>query len=346
MRPLQLTLASVLENACASFTHTEIVSHRSDNTVDQYTYADLYRRALALASALQECGLRHLDRVATLMRNHHVHLEARFGIPIAGGMCHPLDEHLSADELAGIINHAEDRFLIVDDVLVPVFERIKGRVNVERVIVAPYKGGSTCHRYEEYEDLLHDSSGEPDVTDLDETEPGLCCTTGAIGQLETVVFSHRAIALHAYSISQPHNLSIGRFDTILPAMSISDAYSWRLPYAAVMQGSRLVLPGPNHRPEHILDLLATHHVTLAGADPTVWLGVRDALEREPQRWLLVPGTRVIAADFTASEDLVRRLDAFGLQMVQPRGMNGLPPIGPDPTLESLRDIPTLVVNSI
>ena len=58
------------------------------------------------------------------MSTHHVQLEAYFGVPVAGGMLHSLDPYLPADRLAHIINHSEDRFLIVDDVFLPVFERI------------------------------------------------------------------------------------------------------------------------------------------------------------------------------------------------------------------------------
>ena len=205
------------------------------------------------------------------MSNHHIQLEASFGVPVAGGMLHALNPHLPADALAHIINHAQDRFLIVDDVLLPAFERIKGRVNIERVIVAPFKGGSSCHRYEEYEDLLHDS-GEPNVADLDEMEPAVVCyTLGAAAGLEADVYTHRTITLHAYSISRPDDLSIGRSDTILPAVPMFHEHGWGLPYAAVMRGSRLILPGPHLQPERMLDLLSAHRVTLTGAGLTLWL---------------------------------------------------------------------------
>ena len=117
MASSQLTLVSVLERAGTVYPRAEIVSQRSDGTTLRYTYADFYRRARALAAALQECGLHHCDRVATLMSNHHIQLEASFGVPVAGGMLHALNPHLPADALAHIINHAQDRFLIVDDVL-------------------------------------------------------------------------------------------------------------------------------------------------------------------------------------------------------------------------------------
>jgi fatty-acyl-CoA synthase len=128
MKPSQLTLIPLLERAGKLFAHTEVVSQRPDNSTHRYTYGDLYRRARALAAALQRRGLRPGDRVATLMWNHYVHLEAYFGIPVVGGVLHTLNPRLHLDELAFIVNHAEDRFLIVDDVLLPVFETIRAKV--------------------------------------------------------------------------------------------------------------------------------------------------------------------------------------------------------------------------
>ena len=314
----QLTLAALIDRAAAVFPRTEIVSRRSDNTTLRYHYADFRRRARSLAAALQECGLRHCDRVATLMSSHHIQLEACFGVPIAGGTLHALNPRLPADELAQIINHAEDRFLIVDDVFVPAFERIKRHVSVERVIVAPFKGSSACHRYEEYEDLL-DTGGEPSCADLDETEPAvLCYTSGTTAGPQAAVYSHRAITLHAYSISRPDHLAIGRSDTILPTVPLFHEEGWGLPYAAVMRGSRLVLPGSHLHPDCVLELMSAHRVTVTVAGPAEWLAVLDALDREPRRWTLPPGTRIVVGGGPVPASLVRRSDAHGVRVVQPR----------------------------
>src|SRR5262249_28524889 len=152
------------------------------------------------------------------------------------------------------------------------------------------------HPYEDYEGLLNGSSGQPVYADLDEDDAlGMCYTSGTTGKPKGVVYSHRAIALHSYSISLPDAFCISRNDTILPALSMFHANAWGMPFAAVMNGSRLVLPGPNLQPETILNLLSAHQVTLTGAVPTIWLGVISALEREPDRWPLAKNLRVIVA---------------------------------------------------
>ncbi len=322
-----LSLIPLLERAGKLFPEVEIVSRRPDCSTHRYTYGDLYRRARALAAILQDYGIRPGDRVATLMWNHYVHLEAYFGVPVVGGVLHTLNLRLHADELTYIVNHAEDRFLIVDDILLPVFEKIRDRVSPERVIVVPFGGNPIPPGYEDYEVLLHQSSGNPTYADLDETDAaGMCYTSGTTGKPKGVVYSHRTIALHSYSISLPDNFSISRNDTILPAMSMFHANAWGLPYASVMNGSRLVFPGPNLQPDAILDLLATAQVTLTGAVPTVWLGVIDALERQPGRWSLAPGLRVLMAGSAAPETLFRRFDKFGVRVIQPWGMTETSPI--------------------
>ena len=322
-----LTLASLFERAGKLFPKSEIVSQRPDNSTHRHSYGDFYNRARALAAVLQSYGLRPGDRVATLMWNHYAHLEAYFAIPVIGGVLHTLNLRLHPDELVYIVNHAEDRFLIVDDVLLPVFEKIKQQVSIERVIVVPFSGQGVPGDYEDYEQLLRQSSGKPIYADLDENDAlGMCYTSGTTGRPKGVVYSHRAVALHSYSVSLPDQFSISRRDTILPAMSMFHANAWGLPFAAVMNGSNLVLPGPNLQPETVLDLLSHNRVTLTGAVPTVWLGVIAALEQQPNRWPLVKGLRVIVAGSACPETLLRRFDKFGVRVLQAWGMTETTPI--------------------
>jgi fatty-acyl-CoA synthase len=334
MMSFPLTLQSLLERAAKLFPKVEIVSSRPDKSLHRYTYGEMSQRARCLAAVLQAAGLQQGDRVASLMWNHYAHLEAYFGVPCVGGVLHTLNLRLHPDELAYIINHAQDRFLIVDDVLLPLLEKLKDKVKFERVFVVPFSGTPLPAAHENYETLLRENQRAPVYPELDENDAAaMCYTSGTTGKPKGVAYSHRAIALHSYSISLPDNFSLSRFDCILPAMSMFHANAWGLPHAAVMNGSKLVLPGPNLQPERLLDLLSAESVTLTGAVPTVWLGVLEALERQPGRWALTPGMRIVVAGSAAPESLFRRFEKFGVRVIQPWGMTETTPIATVCTLK-------------
>src|SRR5919205_803734 len=140
MMSVPLNLSHFLERAGKLFGGQEIVSRMPDKSLHRYTYADFYRRARLLAEALQRAGLQRGDRVATLMWNHYAHYETYFGAIVAGGVLHTLNLRLSPDDIGFIAQHAQDRFLIVDDVLLPLFDQFKSKVNLERVVVVSLTG--------------------------------------------------------------------------------------------------------------------------------------------------------------------------------------------------------------
>ena len=322
-----LLLTSMLERAGRLFSQVEIVSARPDGSLHRYTYGDLHRRSRQLAAALQQAGIGRGDRVATLMWNEHEHLEAYFGVPAVGGVVHTLNLRLHADEIAYIVNHAQDRFLIVDEVLLDVFEQVRPQVNLERVFVVEHGSGRLRTGCESYEKFLNDSGGEPSYPKLAEDDAAaMCYTSGTTGSPKGVVYSHRALCLHSLSISLPDQLNFSCYDTVLPAMSMFHANAWGFPYAAVMNGSKLVLPGRNLQPEPLLDLLQNERVTLTGGVPTIWLAVLNSLDCHPGRWRLVPGLRITVAGSAAPESIFRRFDKLGARVIQPWGMTETTPL--------------------
>src|SRR5688572_6492879 len=134
--PLSLNL--LLERAGKLFPESQVVSRLPDKSLRRHTYAEYYKRTRQLAAALLGLGLKKGDRVATLCWNHHAHLECYFGIPAAGGVMHTLNLRLSPDEIGWIAADAGDRFLIVDDILLPLYKQFAGKHAFERVIVFPF----------------------------------------------------------------------------------------------------------------------------------------------------------------------------------------------------------------
>jgi fatty-acyl-CoA synthase len=137
MQRVPLSSNTFLERAGKIYPQVEVVSRMPDKSLHRYRFADFYRRSRQLASALLAAGLEKGDRVATLSWNHYAHFECYFGIPAANGVLHTLNLRLTPEEIAWIANHAEDRFIIVDDVLLPLLAKFKDQVKFERIIVVP-----------------------------------------------------------------------------------------------------------------------------------------------------------------------------------------------------------------
>ena len=176
MMDFPLTLPTLLERAGKLFARVEIVSRRPDRSVVRTCYGDFYRRARRLSWALTKLGLQPGDRVASMMWNHAGHLETFFGVPCAGGILHTLNLRLHPNEIAAIAKHAGDRFLIVDDVLLPVYETFRKDAPFERVIVVPYgcAGAEVLEGSLNYEALLAEASDDFQYPKMDRTTGPRC----------------------------------------------------------------------------------------------------------------------------------------------------------------------------
>lgn len=328
MMDYPLTLVPVLERAGQLFGRVEIVSRRPDKTIHRYTYADFCRRARALAEALQKAGLQPGDRVATLMWNHYAHLEAYFGIPVAGGVVHTLNLRLHANDLTYVINHARDRFLIVDDVLLPLYEKLRDQVSLERVLVVPLTGEAPPSPYESYEDFLAGASGGWSYPELEEDQAaGLCFTSATTGKPKGVLYSHRALVLHSLASAMAGTMGIGQQDVSLAVVPMFHANAWGWPYLAALVGAKQVFPGPHLDAESLLDLFHSERVTAAAGVPTIALGILNALEKSPGRWTLAPGLRLVVGGSAAPEAMIRRFDRLGVRVVHAWGMTETTPMG-------------------
>lgn len=320
MMDVPLTIDLVVDRAAKWMGDVEIVSRRADKSIARTTYGAVVTRARRLARALIGGGIKPGDRVATLMWNHAEHLEAYFGIPLSGGVLHTLNLRLSPDDIAFIANDAGDRFLIVDEVLMPMCDKLTAAGGkFEKVIVVGPSG--------DYEAFLDSAKDEPLPVLAESDAFGVCYTSGTTGKPKGVVYSHRSTVLHAIVEALPDSLNLSRADTLLPVVPMFHVNAWGLPFACALVGAKLVFPGPHLDATNLLDLFESERVTIGAGVPTIWIGIREALDANPGKWKLQPDVTMVIGGAAAPEQLIRDFDRLGLRLLHAWGMTETSPIG-------------------
>ena len=328
MMNFPLTLTAILERAGTYFPDVEVISRLPNKSIHRSNWGALYSRARQLAECLQSAGLERGERVATLMWNHDVHLECHFGVPAAGGILHALNLRLHPDEIAYIANHAADRFLLVDDVLLPVLDKFKSRVRFERIFVVPHCGEPVPKEYENYEHWLQGASGIFQYPEISENDgAAMCYTSGTTGNPKGVIYSHRSQVLHSLVQAMADSCGSSRGDVILLCSPMFHANGWGMPYTAAMVGAKFVMPGPYLDADSILELIDSEGVSLSCAVPTVWLPVLTALDKRGADWRPARDVRILCGGTAPPEALMRGLERHGFQLLHSWGMTETSPQG-------------------
>ena len=328
MMQVPLTLVHLFDRAGKFFANNEIVSRRPDRTIQRSTYGEFHRRAQKLANALTRLGVKPGDRVATLAWNHGRHLEAYFGIPLCGAVLHTLNPRLSVQDIAYIVNHADDSVVILDDVLWPLWERLRPEVKPHHVIVWGH-GQPVPEGAIDYEQLI-----EPELPDFspppigENDAAGLCYTSGTTGHPKGVLYSHRALVVHSLISAVPDSFGLSKSDVVLPVVPMFHVNAWGLPFTATMVGAKQVFPGPHLDPVSVLNLLADEQVTLTAGVPTVWLAILDQLDCNPGKWNLKTLHTMIVGGSAAPQSMIEGFEKrYGLRIVHAWGMTEMSPIG-------------------
>ncbi len=298
--------------------------------VHRTSYAAVLERVRRLAGALHEVGVRPGDRVGTFMWNTQPHLEAYFAVPSMGAVLHTVNIRLFADQVAWIVNEADDRVLLVDASLWPTLAPVLSRTPGVRLVVVAGEidlaaaRAATSAEVVGYEELL--AAAEPAALgDVDERAPALACyTSGTTGAPKGVVYSHRSVWLHAMANLTAAGFGIGESDRLLQIVPMFHANGWGFPYAAWLAGAALILPDRHLHPELLAPLIAAERPTVSGGVPTVWRGVHD---HAVAHGIDLTSLRVVScAGSAVPEQLLRDFQALGIELYQAWGMTETSPL--------------------
>ena len=337
-------LVEILEHAARFHPQVKIVTRDvDDGTIIESNYAEAAARARQLANALERLGLNQGDRIGTMGWNTQRHLEAWYAISGQGAVCHTINPRLFEEQIEYIVNHAEDRIIMLDAPFVPLMEQLQDRLpTVERYIVltsAEHMPETTLKNAVDYETLIGSESTEFDWPVLPREMPaGLCYTSGTTGNPKGVEYTHRSNLLHAYAVSGADAAGISSSQTVLMVVPMFHANSWGLAYACPMAGSELVLPGAQLDGPSIYELLDSQKISFSAAVPTVW---NMLLAHMKEHDLKLPYLEdVLIGGSAVPRHLIETFDDYGVTIVQGWGMTELSPLGTTCRLKaSMKDWP-------
>lgn len=330
MMDYQLTVDRILEHANQLYGYKRITTMQPDGSLHRYTYGEMYGRVKKLAKALTKLGVEPGDRVGTFAWNNFQHLELYYAIPCAGAVCHTLNIRLFPEQLAYIVNHAEDKVVFVEGSLLPLYERVAHEIDcVQHYVLfnAPRDVETKLTNVLFYEDLIANSDEEFEWRVTDENmAAGLCYTSGTTGDPKGALYSHRSTYLHAIGATSANALGVRETDVVLPVVPQFHAMAWGLPYACAATGAELVMPGLHLKAEPLARLIEEERVTIAAGVPTIWTGLYHELKQNPRdiscvRALVVGGSAMPRALTKAyeSELNVNVVHAWGMTEMSPLG---------------------------
>ncbi|MBP2228700.1 fatty-acyl-CoA synthase [Azospirillum agricola] len=330
MMGVPLLVTSVLRHAAQYHADTEIVSRTTEGPIHRYTYADAWARSQRLANALAALGLQPGDRIGTLAWNGYRHLECYYGIGGSGMVCHTINPRLFPEQIAYIVNHAEDRVLFTDLTFIPLLEGIADHLTGVRAIVvmtdAANMPRSSLPNLLCYEDLLAEQPAEFAWPDLDEnTACGMCYTSGTTGNPKGVLYSHRSSVLHAMAACLPDVFGLSASDVVLPVVPMFHVNAWGVPYAAPMVGAKLVFPGAKLDGASLHELFEAEGVTNTAGVPTVWLALLNWLHANGKT--LTTMRRIAIGGSSCPPVMIQRFKEMGIEVLHAWGMTETSPLG-------------------
>jgi fatty-acyl-CoA synthase len=331
MQDWPLLCHRIIDHAALNHAERAIVTRAVEGAIYSTTYAKVRNRALQLAQRLDRDGVRIGDRVATLAWNTWRHLEAWYGIMGIGAVYHTVNPRLFPDQIAWIVNHAEDRVMMADVTFVPLLEKLAAKLpTIERYILltdASHMPQTSLENAVPYEEWIADVDGDFAWKTFDEnTAAGMCYTSGTTGNPKGVLYSHRSNVLHGLMANNPDMPGLCSRDVVMPIVPMFHANTWALNFSAPMSGASLVLPGPKLDGASIYELLDRCKVTCAAAVPTVWRMLLQHLEAIGNK--LPHLKRVVVGGSACPRAMAKTFqDIYGVEVIHAWGMTEMSPLG-------------------
>jgi fatty-acyl-CoA synthase len=331
MQDWPLLLHKIIDFAAIQHGGQEVVSRTVEGPIHRETYRDLRSRSLKVAQRLARDGIKLGDRVATLAWNTHRHLETWYGITGIGAIYHTVNPRLFPEQIAWIINHAEDRVLFTDLTFLPILEALAGKLpSIERVIVltdAAHMPATRIANAIPYEEWLAEGDGDFRWSEFDEnTAAGLCYTSGTTGHPKGVLYSHRSNVLHSLVSTGLEALPLAPSTSCMPVVPLFHANSWGLAFSCPMKGAKMVMPGAKLDGASIFELLEAEKVEFTAAVPTVFLMLLAYLQKEKKR--LSTLKLVVIGGSACPPEMIRAFERdYGVEVRHAWGMTEMSPIG-------------------
>jgi fatty-acyl-CoA synthase len=337
MQDWPLLCHRIIDHAAMNHAGRAIVTRSLEGAIHETTYADIRARALRLAQRLERDGIGLGDRVATLAWNTWRHLEAWYGIMGIGAVYHTVNPRLFPDQIAWIVNHAEDRVMLADLTFIPLLEKLADKLpTIERYVVltdAAHMPQTVLRNAVPYEEWIAEADGDFAWKRFDEnTAAGMCYTSGTTGNPKGVLYSHRSNVLHGLMADTCDMKGYSSRDVVMPVVPMFHANCWAMAFAAPIAGASLVMPGAKLDGASVFELLDRYKVTCTAAVPTVWLMLLQHLEATGSK---LPHLRKVIIGGSACPRAIAKTfqDVYGVEVIHAWGMTEMSPLGTACTLK-------------
>jgi 3-(methylthio)propionyl---CoA ligase len=330
MQDWPLLCHRILEHAAAIHGNQEVVTRSVEGPIVRTTYKHIHERALRVSQALDKAGIKIGDRIATIAWNTARHLECWYGIMGIGAICHTVNPRLFPDQIAWIVNHAQDRIVITDITFVPVLEQVAAKMpSVERYVVLTDKAHMPETKLKNavaYEEWIGACDADFTWKTFDEnTAAAMCYTSGTTGDPKGVLYSHRSNVIHSLMANSKDALGASASDTMLPVVPLFHANSWGIAFSAPSMGTKLVMPGPKLDGASVYELLDTENVTCTAGVPTVWLMLLNYMT---QNNLKLPHLKFVVCGGSAMpRSMIKAFVDMGVEVRHAWGMTEMSPLG-------------------